>query len=255
MYPKFGKLTKRYPRRHVLQRAFKHHEKWAHGKIPIYFDQTLQKPIGFLTDKPIILAKPASVRSNLAEWLPTYLKSTKLDLIYSTELHGRSLSSFYDKCRRSKYTIMLVEAITDHASTTIGMFASHTWHVNPNCYGDGECFLFRAHPDPKCFNWTPDFSCDSDDIKKVAVREQFMVAQSNFIAMGASSDGTNGLRLDEDLTKGESYPALGFDNEPLVGKSWKKFDVGVVEVYRLVREVDGKAVDRGDNLVWDLEGL
>lgn len=222
--------------------------------MPIYIDQTPPKPLGFTTDK-CTLAKPASVRSNLAKWLPPSLKSTKLDLIYSTEIHGRSLAAFYKECQRSKNTVVLIEAITGNTSSTIGMFASHAWGTNPHPYGDGNCALFRASPDPKCFNWMPDFGSSIDAIENQAVREQFMVARSDFIAMGANNDGANGLRLDQDLVKGESHSALGFDNEPLPGNNRTAFDVGFMEVYRLIREVDGKSIGHDDNLVWDLNGL
>lgn len=252
MYPKFGKLVKRYPRRRVLKRAISFHQKWALDNMPVYIDQTPPKPLGFLTDKAVTLAKPTAVRSNLAKWLPTVLKTTKLDLIYSTEIHGRSFVSFYKECRRSKHTIVLIEAIDGSKSATIGMSASHAWVVHPSSFGDGECFLFRVDPDPKCFNWVPDLS---EDTEHQAVREQFMVARNDFIAMGANVEGTNGIRLDNDLASGESYPTLGFENEPLLGAGRERFEVGIVEVYRLLREVDGKDIDGSDELIWDLDGL
>jgi len=83
----------------------------------------------------------------------------------------------------------LVEAITGNATSTIGMFASHAWSIQPSSYGDGECFLFRANPNPKCFNWTPDFSGNMDDMENQAVREQFMVARSDFIGAGVPCYG------------------------------------------------------------------
>ena len=252
MYPKFGKSIKRYPRRRTIKRAISFHQNWALDNMPIYIDQTPPKPIGFFTDKPVSLAKPTSIRSNLAKWLPTVLKTTKLDLIYSTEVHGRSFVAFYKECRRTKHTIILVEAIAGSHNATIGMFASHAWVQHPSSFGDGECFIFRADPNPKCYNWVPDFS---EDIEHQAVREQFMVARNDFIAMGASVEGNNGLRLDNYLNSGESYAALGFENEPLLGVGRERFEVGVIEVYRLMREVDGKSVDGDDELIWNLEGL
>ena len=254
MYPKFGKMVKRYPKRRYLRRAMKFHEKWSQENMPIYIDQTPPKPIGFTSDK-CTLAKPAAIRSNLAKWLPPSLKATQLDLIYSTEIHGRSLATLYNECQRSKNTIVLVEAIAGNNTSTIGMFASHAWSVNPSTYGDGECFLFRANPDPACFNWQPDFSSSKDDMESQAVREQFMVAKSEFMAMGANSDGTNGLWLHKDLIKAESYPALGFDNEPLPGNNHNMFEIGVLEVYRLIRTIDGKSIGNDEHLVWDLQGL
>ena len=252
MYPKFGKVAKRYPKRRVLRRVIKYNEKWAQENMPFYKDETPPKPMGCTSDK-CILAKPALVRSNLAKWLPPTLKCTKLDMIYSTEVHGRSLASLYNQCQRSKNTVLMVEALTGNGSTTIGMFASHAWSMNADSYGDGECFLFRAsNNDPACFHWVPDFS-GSVDAMDSAAREQFMVAKSNFIAMGANNDGTNGLRLDQYLLRGESHAALGFENEPLPGTT--EFDIGIVEVYQLTRDIDGKAIGQDENLVWDLRGL
>lgn len=255
MYPTVGNISKRYPNRRMLRRALKYHEKWAAENMPIYIDETPPKPMGYIlsNDKPITLARPTGVRSNLAKWLPTSLRTAKLDMIYSTEIHGRSLASFYNNCNRYKNTIVLIEAIADSSTATIGMFASHAWNINPACYGDGECFLFRADPDPKCFHWTPDFS-GIDNVESQAIREQFMVAKSDFLAMGANVAGGNAIRLDQDFINGESYSALGFDNEPLPGKNRNKFDIGVVEAYRLIREVDGSAIGEEEK-VWDLNGL
>jgi hypothetical protein len=61
--------------------------------------------------------------------------------------------------------------------------------------------------------------------------------------MGGNQDGSAGLRLNEDLTIGESSPAAGFENEPLHGVGVGNggiFDVGLVEVYGLVRQIDGR---------------
>jgi hypothetical protein len=244
MYPTYGQVKKVFPNRRMLRRALKYHEQWAAENMPIYVDETPPKPVGYIlsVEKPVTLAKSTIVRSHLAEWLPISLKTTKLDLIYSTEIHGRSLATFYNKCNRYKNTVILIEAVADNTTALIGMFASHAWNINPACYGDGECFLFRADPDPKCFNWTPDF-LGIEDIESRAIREQFMVSKSEFLAMGANSAGANGIRLDQDFKIGESYPALGFNNEPLPGHNQNKFDIGVVEAYRLIREVDGNGDD------------
>lgn len=251
MYPKFAKMAKRYPRRRALRRVIKFHEKTALDNAPIYVDQTPPKPLGFTSDG-CALAKPAIVRSNLAKWLPTSLRATKLDLIYSTELNGRSLASLYDKCGRYKNTITLVEVLTGgNESTVVGMFATEPWTKNIAPFGDGECFLFRASPDAKCFKWTPDLTFD---LESNTVREQFMVATNDYMAMGANTDGTHGLMLGQDLIIGESHRALGFENEPLQGIGQPAFSIGILEVYRFVREIDGKSSDDGKP-IWDLSGM
>lgn len=72
-----------------------------------------------------------------------------------------------------------------------------------------------------------------------------MVSGNDFISMGIGKDGASGLRLNEDLTRGSSSPAMGMGvgNESLLGDDSQVFDVGLVEVYRFVREVDGMPVD------------
>jgi hypothetical protein len=242
MFSKFETMTKRYPRRRLLSRMNRFHEQWALENMPAYVDLTPPKPID-LTSDGCILAKQSSVRSNLAKWLHPSMKSTKLDLIYSTEKHGRSLTSFYNKCQKVKNTVILVEAVSVNHSSIIGMYASHAWSKNYHSIGDGECFMFRMSPDPKCFYWlpkAPDISENMDAMEQQALREQFMIARSDYIAMGANSDGSNGLRLDKDLSKGESHSAAGFDNEPLPGLQRTTFDIGCVEVYQLIRDLGGK---------------
>ncbi len=233
MYPKpLRKIVVRYPRRHVLARVMKRHESWALANMPLHIEQSPRKPIGY-TSEDCMLAKPVSFRLCLTEWLPEALKMSKLDLIYSTEIHGRSLATFFQQCEKSKNTIVVFETFTGKTRSIIGMFATHAWSINPCPYGDSDCFLFRADPDANCFKWT-----SIENLENQAASEQFMVSRSDFIAMGANTDATNGIRLDKDLVKGESHRALGFNNEPLPGNNQQKFDIGHLEVYRLIRCIE-----------------
>lgn len=194
-----------------------------------------------------VLVEKLSVRQLLANWLPLTMRLTNLDLLYSTNYHGRSLEMFYSRVKRAKNTILLAEAYVDGGNepVIIGMFAPQAWHPSSRVYGDGSCFLFRVSPDPKCWKWTPtvEQATQMDDLGDVALLNQFMVSRDSFISMGGNKDGSSGLRINEDLTVGESSPAAGFDNEPLhgVGKG-SVFSLGLVEVYGLVRQIDGRAV-------------
>ena len=184
------------------------------------------------------------------------LRLTKLQLLYSTNYHGRSLEMFYNRVQRAKHSVMLREVQRDNStssggkteSTIIGMYASQAWRVSPEVYGDGECFLFRLQPQPKVWKWHPSIrhQDDEDESKMTALLEQFMVGTRTFISMGGNPDGSSGLRLNEDLTVGESSPAVGFDNEPLhhVGgnKKGSVFSIGLVEVYSFVRQIGGNFV-------------
>ncbi|MGK3757051.1 MAG: hypothetical protein ACI8RD_009365, partial [Bacillariaceae sp.] len=77
---------------------------------------------------------------------------------------------------------------------------------------------------------------------RTALLETFQVSKNEFLSLGGNELGGAGLRLNEDLTKGESSCADGFDNEPLLPKASGLFEVGIVEVYQLVRQMDGVPV-------------
>ena len=104
--------------------------------------------------EPIVprLATSTFARTRLAEWLPLSLRFTKLDLIYSTSHHGRTLENLYRCVSKSTHTILLLEPYDDFSGGTnrkvvIGMYASQPWHPSSKVYGDGRCFLFRLVED------------------------------------------------------------------------------------------------------------
>jgi TLD len=232
-------------------------------------------------EKPI-LAQSVTVRTLLAKWLPITLQLNNLHLLYSTNYHGRTLERFYAHVQRSKHTVFICEVLdkskttatesqesTTAATTIIGMYASQAWKPSPHVYGDGGVFLFRLQPNPTCWKWHPirpskfsnstrsnlvdnvDLDDDSNTTgsassvanNQTALLEQFMVGTTQFISMGGNADGSSGLRINEDLTTGESSTATGFDNEPLHGlNKGSVFDIGLVEVYGFVRQIDGKSL-------------
>jgi len=232
----------RFPRRHILSRIIKMEEDKAIEECEFNTIETQPRPLGLLENEAVSLAKPAQNRQSLAGWLPLSLRLTKMDLIYSTDVHGRTLDLFYRHVGKSKHTILLAEVLNN--GSIIGMFASQAWKISPQIYGDGECFLFRLSPDAKCWKWKPEPKSVDDDEEtdeNTALLEQFMVGRESFISMGGNHDGSSGLRINEDLTKGESASANGFHNDPL--PMLGNFEIGLVEVYRLVRAADGKSID------------
>lgn len=233
-------------------------EVWAEANqasLPIHADT---KTLGLVEGPiPIELAKDSSGRLYLAKWLPPILQSTKLELIYSTNHHGRSVETFYRCCASSKHTITMMEVLNRNENTVIGMYATHRWYNHPEGYGDGGCFLFRLSPNAECFRYKTEemhiqpFDEDDIDITTSSLNDvgQLMISGSDFISMGVGDDGSSGLRLNEDLTRGSTSNCIGFGGRELIGKGVQVFDVGLVEVYRFIRDVDGKPVD-GDIDPW-----
>lgn len=241
----------RFPRRHIISRIIKLEEEKAMNEMVFEEIDSPPRPLGLILNDDIVLAKPSTYRANLSRWLPASLRLTKLNLIYSTNVHGRTLDLFYQHVKGFKQTIMLCEVLDNKA--IIGLYASQAWHPSPKVYGDGECFLFRLDPDPRCWKWKPDphqasslDQEDEDDETEAnharSLIEQFMVGRNHFISMGGNEGGESGLRLNEDLTKGESSPAKGFNNDPL--PMIRNFEVGIVEVYQLSRSMDGRCAEQ-----------
>jgi hypothetical protein len=271
------------------------------GTIEFYLDQI--EPLGLVfppvpTDpnrERVVprLAGSAFVRTKLAEWLPLSMRFTKLDLVYSTSYHGRTLENVYRCLAKSRHTIFILEPFERKENRDrylVGMYASDTWRPSSRVYGDGRSFLFRIDLDDDSkessknndsgerqkfskdhsagsmsWKWHPadmlDFgaSCDSEmndggqsgsifssmqnaASRKAALVETFQVSTANFLSLGGNEQGGAGLRLNEDLTKAESSCADGFDNELLLPDAGGMFEVGLVEVYQLVRQMDGVPV-------------
>lgn len=180
------------------------------------------------------LAKSSYVRTKLAEWLPISLRyNTSLDLIYSTNFHGRTLENFYRYVGQAKHTILLLEPLTsnkdhndddndddndnDGTNWIIGMYSSHTWHPSTRVYGDGSCFLFRLVPPPsssssssssttpsrlqttdqsKCWKWKP-----MDD-------EMLLIKESGSSGSGGGHHDNHHDHGDDDFSHGGSGHGL-----------------------------------------------
>ena len=183
-----------FPGRDFVSRMISNNEAWAEENQSNFSIHEDNKPLGLVEGMhPIVLAKHSPERLQLAQWLPPALQSTKLDLIYSSNHHGRSLEMFYRCCSNAKHTITIMEVLgTD---VVIGMYATQTWHHNPDGYGDGECFLFRLKPNPECFRYKmgsshiASFDEAEDSASFLEDAGQLMISSREFISMGVGEDG------------------------------------------------------------------
>ena len=264
-----------FPRKQFFHRLIERNEEWAEENRDCHESLSYEEEatLGFVEseDLTVTLARHAAERTALASWLPASLTSAKLETIYSSSVHGRTIERYYHHCSKARQTVTLFEILGRDA--VIGMYATETWRKNKEGYGNAECFLFRFRPNPACFKWTQtesesesesNFGSETIELaeltssvhlpaeradrksKQRLFADQVMVSGDDFISMGIGKDGASGLRINEDLTRGSTSPAMGFGHESLLGDDSQDsvFDIGLVEVYRFVREVDGKPVDR-----------
>ena len=83
----------------------------------------------------------------LVEHFPSCIQHEAWELLYSTELHGSDLASFYHRARVSQYSLIVIKTV-DHQ--VFGGFATEPWKVTKHgreaFYGTGESFLYKCHP-------------------------------------------------------------------------------------------------------------
>jgi len=258
-YSLLGRSNSHFPRWTTVQRWMKDNETWAERQDlhKSFVEEEQERPLGFVEHEEVVFVRNPSIRLLLTHWFPTPLKATKLDLVFSTNIHGRTVERFYHHVAKVVYSLTVLEVLEketaeeENASDTttatkknkkkntlLGMFASQTWHPKGDKgYGSGECFLFRLRPNPICFHYQPPQE-NQENSNDSSAADQIMRSGKEFISMGIAQDGSSGLRLNEDFTKGTTSPLVGggrlYDEQV--------FEVGLVEVYRLVREVDGKPI-------------
>ena len=162
-----------------------------------------------------------AIRHQFAKWVPPSLRTTKMKLLFSSDVHGRDVEILYRRCASSGPSILLIEVV--ETGEIVGMFASHAWARSMSMYGAGSCFIFSMHPEAHVYRWS-----------KSHPAESFMFATGTLMGMGGNADGTAGLQIAADLVTGSSNKCGTFHNaNSLVSTPRGEFNIGTIEVYGL----------------------
>lgn len=143
-----------------------------------------------------------SMIRQLCDVLPARAQGYPWILIYSSELHGFSLSTMYRNMAswqdELSPTLLIIK---DSNQAVFGAIISSPLRLSDTFFGTGESLLFTFFPQFQTFQW-----------KNV----------NNFIAKGnrdglaiGAGKGRFGLWLDSDLYRGRTQRCLTFDNDPL----------------------------------------
>lgn len=174
-------------------------------------------------------------------WLPTRMTMQKPTLVYTTEEHGCSLTTFFQRVEKYEPTLLCIRTLNDHV---FGAYCSTAWaqrnitdeYGNRQTYfGTGESFLFSLRPNIAKHQWVG-ISQQQEDAGISSVKhssELFMHGDSNMITIGGGNG--NGIMLDQELRYGKTEKCDTFNNPPLTPKS--DFEVKVIEVYSLTKEM------------------
>jgi len=149
--------------------------------------------------------------------LPVRCKFYDWRLVYSSELHGFSINTLYNKSRQENGPALLI--IKDYENNIFGAYTSDSWKINPGYYGNGECFLFHLSPD------TPEFYMATMN------NTFFMCARRDLIAIGGGRSGNFGLFIDSELLNGSTGHCETFNNKSLTKK--EDFKIYGMEIWTL----------------------
>uniref|UniRef100_A0A0P4W7R3 TLDc domain-containing protein n=1 Tax=Scylla olivacea TaxID=85551 RepID=A0A0P4W7R3_SCYOL len=185
--------------------------------------------------KSVIVSKDELL--TLWSWLPMRMTMYQPTLIYTTEEHGCSLTTFFQRAEKYEPTLLCIRTTDDYV---FGAYCSTAW-AQRHCkdefgnwqtyFGTGETFLFSLRPTVAKYQWVG-ISRQQDDAAVSSVEhcaELFMHADNNMITIGGGNG--QGIMLDHELRYGKTEPCQTFDNPPLAPNG--DFEVKVIEVYSL----------------------
>jgi len=176
----------------------------------------------------------------LAIWdeLPDRIISVKPTLAYSSNEHGVSLTTFFNRVDKYEPSIIVIR---NSQMEVFGAYCSTSWSqrnqkddkgLRQRYFGTGETFLFKFDKGSMLtkYEWVNKDQSDDEDneeIKKDRAKELFMSADNTMITIGGGS-GT-AIYLDENLRFGQTEKCDTFDNDPLC--SARDFSINTIEVF------------------------
>ncbi|XP_025407442.1 TBC1 domain family member 24-like isoform X3 [Sipha flava] len=164
----------------------------------------------------------------LWSWLPVRITMYQPILLYTTEEHGCSLTTFYVRVEQHEPTLLLIKTCNNEV---FGAYCSSKWmernkmddRGNRQAYfGTGETFIFSLYPGKAKYSWV---GMEVDNVHHA--NELFMAADQKMITVGGG-DG-QAIWMDENVRYGKTESCSTFNNPPLC-KS-RDFEIKVLEVY------------------------
>ncbi|XP_030382835.1 GTPase-activating protein skywalker isoform X11 [Scaptodrosophila lebanonensis] len=168
----------------------------------------------------------------LWSWLPVRITMYQPVLLYTTEEHGCSLTTFYVRVEQHEPTLLMIKTCNNEV---FGAYCSSRWferNVKDDrgqrqaYFGTGETFLFSLYPERAKYPWV---GIENDkDLGHSS--ELFMAADSKMITIGGGEG--QAIWMDENIRFGKTDSCKTFNNPPLCPSG--DFEIRVLEVYGFV---------------------
>ncbi|XP_004524802.1 TBC1 domain family member 24 isoform X6 [Ceratitis capitata] len=165
----------------------------------------------------------------LWSWLPVRITMYQPVLLYTTEEHGCSLTTFYVRVEQHEPTLMMIKTCNNEV---FGAYCSTRWferNVKDDkgqrqaYFGTGETFLFSLYPERAKYPWV-----GIENEKDLGhASELFMAADSKMITIGGGEG--QAIWMDENIRFGKTDSCKTFNNPPLCPSG--DFEIRVLEVY------------------------
>ncbi|XP_032592469.1 GTPase-activating protein skywalker isoform X1 [Drosophila grimshawi] len=168
----------------------------------------------------------------LWSWLPVRITMYQPVLLYTTEEHGCSLTTFYVRVEQHEPTLLMIKTCNNEV---FGAYCSSRWferNVKDDkgqrqaYFGTGETFLFSLYPERAKYPWVG----IEGDRGLGHSSELFMAADSKMITIGGGEG--QAIWMDENIRFGKTDGCKTFNNPPLCPSG--DFEIRVLEVYGFV---------------------
>lgn len=168
----------------------------------------------------------------LWSWLPVRITMYQPVLLYTTEEHGCSLTTFYVRVEQHEPTLLMIKTCNNEV---FGAYCSSRWYERnlkddrgqrQAYFGTGETFLFSLYPERAKYPWV---GIEGDKGLGHA-SELFMAADSKMITIGGGEG--QAIWMDENIRFGKTDRCQTFNNPPLCATG--DFEIRVLEVYGFV---------------------
>ncbi|XP_043480111.1 GTPase-activating protein skywalker isoform X2 [Leptopilina heterotoma] len=168
----------------------------------------------------------------LWSWLPVRITMYQPILLYTTEEHGCSLTTFYVRVEQHEPTLLMIKTCNNEV---FGAYCSTRWcernlkddkGQRQAYFGTGETFLFSLYPERAKYPWIG-MDSSHNDSRVHHSAELFMAADAKMITIGGG-DG-QAIWMDENIRFGKTDHCSTFNNPPLCASG--DFEIRVLEVY------------------------
>ncbi|XP_030760306.1 GTPase-activating protein skywalker isoform X3 [Sitophilus oryzae] len=172
----------------------------------------------------------------LWSWLPVRITMYQPILLYTTEEHGCSLTTFYVRVEQHEPTLLMIKTCNNEV---FGAYCSSRWcernqkddRGNRQAYfGTGETFLFSLYPERAKYPWVG----VEGDRNVSHGSELFMAADSKMITIGGGEG--QAIWMDENIRYGKTDHCATFNNPPLCPSG--DFEIRVLEVYGFATDMN-----------------